>query len=583
MSKPTLTHNPEERPMTLDADHVSPPPPAPPGYPVVDGINSDLFQLPSEGLTDSRRRAALAELAAYQRRHKDAFLGYQANQALNFAAELAPYLDYHINNIGDPFASGNFMLNSKWMERAVLDSFARLWHAKWPHDLEDPDAYWGTVLTMGSTEGNLYALWNGRDYLAGKALLFDKDAVEEAKMASLASDAPQSVPLRLMYQQAATLEDSPNAWKPVCFYSQESHYSIPKAMRVLEITTFYELGNTLYPGDCPEEVRTPAGGWPKEVPSEKNGEGSGAIDVEKLAILVDFFAALGHPILVSLNYGTTFKGAHDDVAAVGEALMPIVREYGLEERDVLGERRNGFWIHVDGALGAAYMPFVEMAHAAGELKDRGPNFDFRLEFVHSIVTSGHKWIGAPWPCGVFMTKNKYLLRAPNVGVIGTPDTTFAGSRNGFSAMILWHYLATHSHQQQTQKAVRANELAHYMTTQLEQVGREIDLDLWVERAPLSLTIHFRRPNPDIIAKHSLSNEDLLVGGITREYSHMFVMDHVDKQRLDALIADLRSPGAFLGYTGAAPLTAAVLEEVESYVVDDARHIVHVPDAGRGFK
>ncbi|MEB3258243.1 MAG: hypothetical protein VKN83_08005 [Cyanobacteriota bacterium] len=33
------------------------------------------------------------------------------------------------------------------------------------------------VLTMGCTEGNLYGLWNGRDYLAGKVLLDDPDTV----------------------------------------------------------------------------------------------------------------------------------------------------------------------------------------------------------------------------------------------------------------------------------------------------------------------------------------------------------------------------------------------------------------------
>ena len=34
-----------------------------------------------------------------------------------------------------------------------------LWNARWPHDEADPESYWGYVTTMGSTEGNLYALW----------------------------------------------------------------------------------------------------------------------------------------------------------------------------------------------------------------------------------------------------------------------------------------------------------------------------------------------------------------------------------------------------------------------------------------
>ena len=36
---------------------------------------------------------------------------------------------------------------------AVLDFYARLWHAKTPHNPNDPDSYWGYILSMGSTEG----------------------------------------------------------------------------------------------------------------------------------------------------------------------------------------------------------------------------------------------------------------------------------------------------------------------------------------------------------------------------------------------------------------------------------------------
>ena len=48
------------------------------------------------------------------------------------------------------------------------------------------------------------------------------------------------------------------------------------------------------------------------------------------------------------------------------------------------------------------MLFLEMAAKNGLLDnlEPGPVFDFRLDHVASIVTSGHKWIGAPWPCGI---------------------------------------------------------------------------------------------------------------------------------------------------------------------------------------
>ena len=45
--------------------------------------------------------------------------------------------------------------------------------------------------------------------------------------------------------------------------------------------------------------------WPQTVPSDANGLGT--VDSEKLLKLVEFFAAKGHPPLIILNHGTTFK------------------------------------------------------------------------------------------------------------------------------------------------------------------------------------------------------------------------------------------------------------------------------------
>ena len=37
----------------------------------------------------------------------------------------------------------------------------------------------------------------------------------------------------------------------VSFYSQDTHYSLIKAMTVMEISTFHEIGTTYYLNDCP--------------------------------------------------------------------------------------------------------------------------------------------------------------------------------------------------------------------------------------------------------------------------------------------------------------------------------------------
>jgi histidine decarboxylase len=552
-------------------------------YPEVRGIKYSSFQLPSEGLTPEQRRAALGELHDYLSVQRGHFLGFQANQSLEYEGDLKQYLDYHVNNIGDPFQSGNFTLNTKWMERAILDYYASLWNARWPHDPGDGDSYWGYVLSMGSTEGNLYGLWNARDYLEGKVLLYDPAVEEEARQASMDGQSRPVAPSST-YRQYTIRGGGPNARTPVVFYSQDTHYSVIKAIRVLGMKTFYDIGAEQYPYHNPLD---PGRAWPQEVPSSGGDEGPGSIDIPSLAKLVEFFASLGYPILVFFNYGTTFKGAYDDVKAAGEALMPIIRRYGLYERKVdidpsHGTRwvkRNGFWFHVDGALGAAFMPFIEMACDDRKIDQYVPKFDFRLPYVHSISMSAHKWIGAPWPCGVYMTKTKTRMRpSDDPEYLGSPDTTFAGSRNGFSAMILWDYLARNSYDAQIRKALRLEELANRVCKRLLGLERKLGQKLWVERSPLSLTIRFRRPRPEIVFKYSLSNETLFVRGEKRDYSHIFIMDHVNSRLINKFIKDLKQPGCFPAQSLGKPDT-----QLKGPPVKTGEGNIPVPDKGRGLK
>ena len=543
-------------------------------YPEMLEINREMFNLPQTGLSDERRHQVLKQLLDYEIEQKNHFLGYQVNHDLHYQDDLKKYLDFHVNNIGDPFAQGNFTVNSKLAEQAVLDYYARLWNAKWPHNPMDGDSYWGYVLSMGSSEGNIYGLWNARDYLAGKALITDP----ALQLAS--SDASDT--RHLVYHQPVTLPANPNAYVPIAFFSADTHYSIVKAMRVLEIPTFYDMGTRLYPHDCPLGKNTP---WPTEVPSKDGPLGPGSINLEALQKLVAFFSEKGHPILVSFNYGTTFKGAYDDVEEAGKMLLPIFEQCGLDQRKVcygkdkdnhdVCDTRTGYWFHVDGALGAGYMPFIEMAHAQKKITERGPNFDFRLPMVHSLVMSGHKWAGAPWPCGIYMTRVKMQIKPPaKAEYIGSPDTTFAGSRNGLSPIILWNFLATHNYEEQIKAVLHAEDLCTYATSELKKLGERLKKDIWVQRSPLALTVRFKAAHPDIIKKYSLSGETLA----KRQYSHIFTMRSVTRELIDALICDLGKPG---GIPDQKPTTGEEATTIE--LAEVAHPLIAVPISGRGFK
>ncbi|MEL7631588.1 pyridoxal-dependent decarboxylase [Pectobacterium aroidearum] len=489
-------------------------------------IDESLFKISECGLSDADREAALAALDTYVEKKKSKFSGYQTSQELNYSSEFSKYLDVLLNNVGDPFVSGTFKVNTKFVERAVLDYFAKLWHAPDRHTVIPEESYWGYVLSMGSTEGNLYALRNARDYLSGKALWIDKK------------------PSHPSLQRVPSVTHSENALKPVLFYSEDTHYSIDKAKDILLFPTFSDVGESFYPGECP--IKTETGKWPQKVPSLSTG----AIDLDKLCALVEFFASRGFPIAINFNYGTTFKGALDDVSGAIDVLLPILSKYGLDERTlnvvledgkVVQSIRNGYWFHIDGALGASYAPFLEKAKEQGLDIGTGilPSFDFRNP-IHSIVTSGHKNIGTPWPSGVYLTKQKYLLSFSNINYIGTQDSTLAGSRNGFSALLFWLYLAKNSYDIQMRKILCQLKMSEDLYQRLKKLSGELGCNLHVQRSPLSLSVLFLCPRNDIVEEFSLSTQT--ENGI--KYAHIFVMEHVTHELIDQFIERLHQKGAF---------------------------------------
>ncbi|XP_024527882.1 uncharacterized protein LOC9635404 [Selaginella moellendorffii] len=549
-------------PPTTD-DYVYPPLPK-----ALEGVNFDL----ASSLRDSKlqehpanrlqaRQEALNKSLDYLKQQQSHFMGFQANQKMSFD-ELNDFLNVHINNIGDPFVEGTCTTNTKFMERAVLDYYASLWNANWPHKSallgdEEGNSYWGFLLTMGSTEGNIRA---------------------SKCQAQARSAAP--------FPECSD-EFCENYFSPVAFYSEDTHYSFAKATRLIAIPTFGVVGEEKYPGMCPI---TQDGKWPDEVPSYEEGPEDGTIHTQSLAELVLFFARRGHPIFVNLNYGTTFKGAYDSVVKAMAALMPIFQFYGHDKRviDAGGKEsvRTGFWIHVDGALGAAYIPYLKLAAEEGckfedgDAVEVAPEFDFSLDAVHSISMSGHKWMGAPIPCGLFMSKRRYQINPPSNPIYtGTPDTTFAGSRNGLSAVFYWSYISKHTLKQHIDKAVNCQGMARFIYNTMKELGKKLKLDLWVARSPLSLTVRFRQLNHDLVLKYSLSNETLVVNGVQRLYSHVFAMEHVTKELVLMLVEDVMK----LGHKAFKDLSDGIAGGIDGLATAmDAPLVSCVPFQSRGF-
>lgn len=94
-------------------------------------------------------------------------LGYPCSFDIDYTP-LEPFLAYSQNNVGDPFRSGSYRLNSHAFEREVLSFFAGLAHA--------PTGQWWGYVTNGGTEGNLYGMYLAREAYPDGIVYFSEDS-----------------------------------------------------------------------------------------------------------------------------------------------------------------------------------------------------------------------------------------------------------------------------------------------------------------------------------------------------------------------------------------------------------------------
>ncbi len=316
------------------------------------------------------------------------FAGYPCN--LNFDySELTPFFNYCVNNVGDPFEDSNFRLNTHELEREVIAQFANLLHL-------DPEQAWGYV-TSGGTEGNMYGLYMGRE-------LFPDGVV---------------------------------------YFSQDTHYSVVKLLRVLKARNIM-------------------------LKSQDNGE------VDYLDLYETIRINRDVPVIFMANIGTTMKGAVDDVSKV---------------RDILDDLAvSSFYIHGDAALSGMILPFVENPQPYG--------FDAGFD---SMAISGHKLVGCPIPCGVALTKRDYVARiARSIEYVGVLDTTLMGSRNALTPLMLWYALRKHGWDGFREIVAEMLAVAQYAVERFNERG----IPAW--RNEHSVTVVFPKPLPEVVRKWQIA-------------------------------------------------------------------------------
>jgi histidine decarboxylase len=95
------------------------------------------------------------------------FLGYPCNGIFDYSP-LFKFLQYPINNVGDPYLPSNYHLNTHAFECEVLEIFQDLTQAP-------PGSTWGYI-TNGGTEGNHYGLFLARELMPDGIVYYSQDA-----------------------------------------------------------------------------------------------------------------------------------------------------------------------------------------------------------------------------------------------------------------------------------------------------------------------------------------------------------------------------------------------------------------------
>jgi histidine decarboxylase len=84
----------------------------------------------------------------------ETYFGYPVSKNFNYS-DLTKFLQFPLNNLGDPFESSTWKVDSREFEREVIDFMADILNAP-------KDNYWGYV-TNGGSEGNMYGLYLARE------------------------------------------------------------------------------------------------------------------------------------------------------------------------------------------------------------------------------------------------------------------------------------------------------------------------------------------------------------------------------------------------------------------------------------
>ena len=236
--------------------------------------------------------------------------------------------------------------------------------------------------------------------------------------------------------------------------------------------------------------------------------------------------------------GVTYTGMYEPVREIAAALDAIQQKTGLD-----------IPIHVDGASGAMVAPFLQP-----DLE-----WDFRLERVHSINTSGHKYGGVYPGLGWIVWRERRWLPDDlvlDVSYLGGHMPTFAlnFSRPGAQVLLQYYLFLRLGYAGYAAMQQSSQDVAVHLSSAIAEMG---PFELWSDGTDIPVFAwRLKDGHTDKWSLYDLSDRLRMHGWLVPAYPMPVHLTHITVQRVvvrkdlsmdlaDKFLADLASEVAYL--------------------------------------
>lgn len=264
-------------------------------------------------------------------------------------------------------------------------------------------------------------------------------------------------------------------------YSQDAHYSMPKAARLLGLPTVVLAVD--------DETR--------------------AIPKSSMQAIADAQSTGVKHFIMIMNMGTTMFGSVDNIQGIG---------------DWLDAMQVSYKIHVDAAYGGFVYPFAT----------EDPGFTFENPRINSFTLDGHKMLQSPYGTGMFIIRKGFMDYAltEEANYVKGKDYTLVGSRSGANAIAVWMIMRTYGSEGWKEKVRK-------LLTKTDRLCARLD-DLGVKyfRHPKMNIVTLKSEFVDA----SMAHRFLLVPDShhSPKWYKIVVMDHVTQGMIDRFLGELEA-------------------------------------------